>query len=53
MRRLLLPTLDQADRRVVGIVLIVMLAFLLACLVVGIGLGAGVLMFRLLSGWGG
>ncbi len=42
--------LDQADRRIVGIGLVVVLAFLLMCLVIGAGLGAGVLAFRVLSG---
>lgn len=50
MKRIPLPTLDQADRRVVGIALIVILAFLLACLVVGGGVGLGVFAFRMLSG---
>jgi hypothetical protein len=44
------PTLDASDRRIVGITLVLLLAFLLVCIVVGGGLGAGVLMFRLVSG---
>lgn len=45
-----LPMLDQADRRIVGIGLLIALAFLLGCLVIGAGLGVGVLVFRVLSG---
>jgi hypothetical protein len=48
-----LPTLDQADRKVLGVAIILVLCFALACIVVGAGLGAGVFAFRLLSGMGG
>lgn len=52
MMRLKLPALplDEADRRVIGIAIIIMLAFLLVCLVIGAGLGAGVFAFYAISG---
>jgi hypothetical protein len=45
-----LPMPDAADRKVIGIGIIIMLVFLLACIVVGGGLGAGVFAFRFMSG---
>lgn len=42
--------LDAADRRIVGIGLVIVLCFFLACVVVGGGIGAGVAVFRILSG---
>lgn len=55
MTRPKLPTLpiDQADRRVVVIGLVIVLMFFLACVAIGGGLGAGVWAFRLMSGMGG
>lgn len=49
-RRPRLPTLDEADRKVIGIGLVVALAWVLACMVVGLGLGLGVATFKLLAG---
>lgn len=51
MDRLKLPALDAADRRIVGIALVLVLAFVLLCVVVGGGLGIGVLAFKTLAGW--
>lgn len=51
MKRPKLPALDQADRRIVGIGIILVLAFVVACAAIGAGLGLGVRMFALLSGW--
>lgn len=53
MKRTPMPTLDQADRRVLGVGIILVLCFLLACIVIGAGIGAGVFAFKLLSGMGG
>ncbi len=43
--------LDQADRRILGTALVLGLAFLLVCVMIGAGLGVGVLAFRVLAGW--
>lgn len=46
-----LPTPDAADRKVIGVGIILLLAFLLVCVVVGGGLGLGVFAFRVMAGW--
>lgn len=51
MMRPKLPALDAADRRIVGVAVVLVFGFLLACMVIGAGLGAGVAMFRLLAWW--
>ena len=43
--------IDQQDRHVLGLVLIVVMAFVGLCLVIGAGLGVGVLVFRVVAGW--
>lgn len=50
MKRLPGIPLDPADRRILAIGIILVLVFILVCIVIGGGLGAGVLAFRLVSG---
>jgi hypothetical protein len=45
--------LDQSDRRVVSIALVIVLAFALACLTIGAGVGLGVRAYLAISGVGG
>lgn len=47
-----LPTLDDQDRRIISICLVVALAFLFAVVTIAAGLGLGVRVFNLLA-WGG
>lgn len=42
--------LDAADRRILGIALVLAVLFVILCVVVGGGIGAGVMMYRLVSG---
>lgn len=53
MTRPRLPALplDQADRRILGIGIILLLGFLFVCATVGAGVGIAVAAFRLLAGW--
>lgn len=45
------PTLlDADDRRIVGMGLVVLLAFVLVCMAIGAGLGLGVRVYSLMAG---